>query len=151
MKKIIMFILFLMVVPTIVFAQSYEKSVKLKLTDEDVNINEYFNLGNANLRWSISNPSVATLIDNNIMTIKVGLTDITASNNGNDYVLHLEVVNTESTTVSDNKDINQVMQDVKVSNPQTGDEIILLVMVIVFSFLTIIFFRFRMDHGRYEE
>ncbi len=150
MKKIITILLLLLVFPTIALAQTYEKSAKLKITDEEVNINDYFNLGSKQLSWSISDPSAATILSNTIMPIKAGKIDITAINNGDKYILHLEITENESTTVTNDKDINQVMQDVKTTNPSTGDGIILLVMVIALSLLTIIFFNYKMQHARFE-
>ena len=150
MKKMMTLFIILLALPVIVLAQDYEKSAKLKITDEGVNINDYFNLGNKQLNWSISEPSSATILNNIIMPIKVGKIDITATNANDKYILHLEITEDESTTVSNDKDINQVMEDVKVSNPQTGDGILLLLMVVIFSMLTVMFFNYKMQHSRFE-
>ncbi len=151
MKKIIT-VLVLLLFPFIVLAYTNENNAKIIITDNEKSINEYFNLGSdVTTNWSVEDASVASIVNNKIIPIKVGTTDIKSEINGDTYILHLEVTNEETSVVTKNKDINSVMQDVSVTNPKTGDEVVLLAMVILLSFVTIIFFRVRMGHGKYEE
>lgn len=150
MKRIVL-LLALLVFPACVFAYTNEKSAKIKLTDNEKNINEYFNLEKTNRSWSVEDASVASVVDGTIIPIKVGSTVIKATIGSDTYILNLEVTNEEVAVVTTNKDINSVMKDVNVSNPKTGDEIVLLGLVIILSLLTIIFFKTKMNHGRYEE
>ena len=57
---------------------------------------------------------------------------------------------TSTNDENDDKDINEVMNDVKANNPATGDEIELLILVVVLSLITIVFFKFKMQYGRFE-
>lgn len=146
MKKIL---LLLLLIPAIVFAKDYERSVTIKITDDSVSISEYFNPGTT-VRWNINDPSVLNIVDNKIIPIKVGETYITANTGTDTYKLNITVSNETTNVVNtDNKDINQVMNDVDVKNPRTGDEVILLVMVIILSLLVTLFFKSKLS-GRYE-
>ena len=146
MKKLL---LLLLLIPAICFAKDYERSVTIKITDDSVNISDYFN-PTTTVRWSIDDPSVLNIVDNKIIPIKVGETFITANTTTDTYKLNITVSNEKTNvTNTNNKDINQVMSDIDVKNPRTGDEVILLVMVIILSLLVTLFFKSKLS-GRYE-
>ena len=150
MKKV--YLLFLLVLfPTLVFAYTNEKSATIKITDNSQTITGYFGIEDTGSSWSVEDASIASIVDNKIIPIKVGSTDIETTINSDTYILHLEVVNEEVAVEKSDKDINSVMKDVKVTNPQTGDEIMFLALVIVLSFITIVFFKSRMNQGKYED
>ena len=148
MKKYLLYLLVLLL-PIIVLAEDISRSHELKLTDTDFNINEYFSLS-SNTNWNVADPSVASVVDGVVIPIKAGTTTITASKEFNNYTLQLEVVNPDKKVVNTNKDINQVMEDVNVKNPKTGDTLILLVMVIVLSLITTISLKYIMKNNKYE-
>ena len=151
MKKIAYFLLILLLIPAVAMAKSYEKNARLRISDDDVSINDYFNLNSSNIRWSISDPSVLAIVDNMIKPIKTGEAEITATSNGDSYILRVEIVDDNYTsTTTEDKDINEVMNDVSANNPQTDDEIELLVLIVVLSLITIIFFKYKMQYGRFE-
>jgi hypothetical protein len=150
MKKV--YLLFLLVLfPTLVLAYTNEKSATIKITDNNQMITSFFGIENTSASWSVEDASIASIVDNKIIPIKTGNTDIKTTINSDTYILHLEVVNEEVAVTKSDKDINTVMKDVKVTNPQTGDEIMLLALVIVISFITIVFFKSRMNQGKYED
>ena len=149
MKKYLTFLVILLI-PFLVYAENIEKNKELVLSDTDFNINEYFSIAN-NTSWSITDPSVASVVEGNIVPIKVGNTILTTTINNDRYVLNLEVVNPDRKVVITNKDINQVMADVDVKNPKTGDAMILLMMIIGLSLVTSLFFSTIMKHNKYEE
>ena len=150
MKKYFTFLIILLV-PFLVFAQNIEKSYELKVNDTEFNINELFGLDNRSITWNVSDPSVASVVDGTIVPIKAGTTIISTTIEDNKYVLNLEVVNPEKKVVNTNKDINQVMEDVDVKNPKTGDALILLIMIIGLSLMTSLFLSYIMKHNKYEE
>lgn len=150
MKKYVAFLLVLLI-PFFVSAQNYNSSKELKVNDTDFNINEYFSITNRNAVWSVEDPSVASVVDSTVIPIKAGTTTITATIGEDSYTLQLEVVNIEKKVVNTNKDINQVMQDVDVENPKTGDAMILLIMIISLSLVTAVFLSYIMKHNKYEE
>ena len=153
MKKYLLFLLFLLL-PLMVFAEDISKNYELEITNTEFNINEYFSLTNIN-NWNVSDPSVASIVDGIIVPIKAGTTTITTtvttSTSNNTYTLNLEVVNPEKKVINTNKDINQVMQDVDVKNPKTGDALILLIMIISLSLVTSVFISIIMKNNKYEE
>ena len=150
MKKVYLLFL-LMLFPVLVFAYTSEKNATIKITDNNQIITEYFGITNSNISWSVGDASIASVVDNKIIPIKVGTTEIKTTIDSDTYVLHLEVVNEDVVVDKTSKDINSVMKDVKVNNPQTGDEIMLLALVIILSFITIVFFKSRMNQGKYED
>lgn len=150
MKKYFTFLIILLI-PFLVFAQNIEKSYELKVNDTEFNINELFGLDNRSITWNVSDPSVASVVDGTIVPIKAGTTIISTTIEDNKYVLNLEVVNPEKKVVNTNKDINQVMEDVDVKNPKTGDALILLIMIIGLSLMTSLFLSYIMKHNKYEE
>ena len=149
MKKYITFLL-IMFLPFIVFAENIVKDYEIKLNDSDFNINSYFSISDNNVTWIVSDPSVASVVEGNIIPIKAGSTIIKANIGNNDYILNLEVVNLEKKVVNTNKNINQVMEDVNVKNPKTGDALILLTMIVSLSLVTSIFISIIMKNNKYE-
>lgn len=150
MRKVYLLVL-LVLFPTLVFAYTNEKNATIKITDNNQVITDYFGLTSDSASWSVEDASIASIVDNKIIPIKAGKTDIKTTINSDTYILHLEVTNEEVVVESTSKDINSVMEDVKVNNPQTGDEIMLLALVIVLSLITIVFFKSRMNQGKYED
>ena len=149
MKKYLLYLLILFF-PLIVFAEDISRNYEIKITDTDFNINEYFSLSNYT-NWDVSDPSVASVVEGIVIPIKVGKTTIKATINENTYILNIEVINPEKKTMSTDKDINQVMQDVDVKNPQTGDFLILLFMIVGLSLVTAIFLSYNMRHNKFED
>lgn len=149
MKKYLLYLLILFF-PLIVFADDITRDYEIKITDTDFNINEYFSLSNYT-NWKVSDPSVASIVDGVIIPIKAGSTTITATKELNNYTLNLEVVNPDKKVVNTNKDINQVMEDVNVKNPKTGDFLILLFMIVGLSLVTAIFLSYNMRHNKFED
>lgn len=148
MKKIIFYLLVLFL-PIVVLAEDITRDYEIKLTDTDFNINEYFSLAN-DTNWNVSDPSVASIVDGIVIPIKAGTTKITVSKEFNNYTLNLNIINSEKKVVNTNKNINQVMEDVDVKNPKTGDTFILLIMVVVLSLITTISLKYIMRNNKYE-
>ena len=147
-KKILVLIV-LLFIPLVIHAENIEKSIVINGTDSTININDYFDLSSNENIWMVEDPSIANIVNNEIVPLKTGTTKIYTSINNDHYTLNIEIV-TEKKNLS-NKTINQVMEDVDVKNPKTTDFLLLLVMIVVLSLATAIFLTYNMRHNKFED
>lgn len=112
---------------TVSFKNKYQKVNINKVTKDysikisnKLNISELFPEIEDNINWTIKDPSIIKIESNTIIPLKIGTTTIEATNNNNTYQL----------TISITDEITE--------NPKTGNNYILLVLILLFSMLLMI-------------
>lgn len=96
-----------------------KKEYKLTTTSK-LNINELFPDIKENINWEVQDPTILKIESNQIIPLKAGKTMIEATEKNNTYQLDI------------------IIENEIIENPQTGNNYILLIVILLFSFIIII-------------